>query len=318
MLRHRLLSIGCALATVLLAAGAAQAAITIETVPVGNPGNVADTRYAQRTPGLGVVAYSYSIGTYEVTAGQYTAFLNAVAKTDSYGLYNTNMWSGTYGCKIQQFGSSGTYSYSVASDYANRPVNYVSWGDAARFANWLTNGQGAATSEAGSYTLNGAVSNAALISVTRSANARYVIPTENEWYKAAYYDGSSGVYYSYPIGPNSISTAMANYGMSVGHTTDVGSYAYTSPYGTFDQGGNVWEWNEAIIGSYRCLRGGAFGVDDGNLLAGSRSDGSWSYPTSEFDSVGFRVAEVPEPGTMAVLALGGVGLMMRRRAARRS
>ena len=86
--------------------------------------------------------HAYAIGKYEVTAGQYTEFLNAKAKTDTYGLYNTNMWSDTYGCKIQQTGSSGSYAYSVAADYANRPVNYVSFWDAARFTNWLHNGQG--------------------------------------------------------------------------------------------------------------------------------------------------------------------------------
>jgi hypothetical protein len=58
-------------------------------VTVGNPGNVADTRYA--SPGYGAVAYSYNIGKFEVTAGQYTVFLNAVAKTDTYGLYNGHM-----------------------------------------------------------------------------------------------------------------------------------------------------------------------------------------------------------------------------------
>ena len=133
---------------------------------VGDPGNLADTRYA--TPGYGAVDYTYNIGKFEVTAGQYTAFLNAVAKTDTYGLYNTNMdqdlpppWG--YGCNIKRTGSAGSYMYTVASDYANRPVNYVSWGDAVRFANWLTNGkptgvQGPSTTEDGAYHLAGAVS----------------------------------------------------------------------------------------------------------------------------------------------------------------
>lgn len=52
-------------------------AVTIETVPVGNPGNQPDTRYA--TPGYGSVGYTYQMGKFEVTAGQYTEFLNAVA-----------------------------------------------------------------------------------------------------------------------------------------------------------------------------------------------------------------------------------------------
>ncbi|MHC4066385.1 MAG: SUMF1/EgtB/PvdO family nonheme iron enzyme, partial [Planctomycetota bacterium] len=126
----------------------------IDTVTVGNPGNADDTH----GDGYGGVAYIYNIGKYEVTAGQYCEFLNAVADTDTYGLYNTDMWSDTYGCKIQRSGSSPNYTYSVAPDWADRPVNYVSWGDAARFANWLHNGQPTGpqdltTTEDGSYFL---------------------------------------------------------------------------------------------------------------------------------------------------------------------
>ncbi len=110
----------------------------LDFVTVGNAGNAADST------GYGAVDYAYAIGKYEVTAGQYTAFLNAVAATDTYGLYNTSMWTyrRRHGCKIQRSGSSGSYTYSVAADCANRPVNYVSFWDAARFVNWLHNGQG--------------------------------------------------------------------------------------------------------------------------------------------------------------------------------
>lgn len=142
----------------------AAVAVNIETVPVGNPGNAADTRY--ETPGHGSAAYTYNIGTYEVTAGQYTEFLNAVARTDTYGLYNTSMWSDSMGCKIQRSGSSGNYTYSVASDYANRPVNYVSYWDSCRFANWLHNGQptgaqGAGTTEQSYWPCTGSPSHQA-------------------------------------------------------------------------------------------------------------------------------------------------------------
>ncbi len=85
---------------------AAQAEVVVETVTVGNPGNAADTRY--ESPGYGGVDYVYNIGKFEVTAGQYTEFLNAVADTDSYGLYNTNMWDHELGCKIERNGSSGS------------------------------------------------------------------------------------------------------------------------------------------------------------------------------------------------------------------
>ena len=165
-IRATILAAGMA-AMVLLATGAAQA-LVIETVPVGNPGNAADTG---GTPGSGSVAYTYNIGKYDVTVAQYTAFLNAVAATDTYGLYYTNMSQTPWG-GITQSGSAGSYTYSVVSGYANRPANYVTWGDAARFANWLNKGQptgaeGPNTTEAGSYTLNGAMSDSALMAVTR-------------------------------------------------------------------------------------------------------------------------------------------------------
>jgi formylglycine-generating enzyme len=298
-------------AMVLLTAGVAQAAISMATVPVGNAGNASDST------GYGAVSYNYRIGTYEVTAGQYTAFLNAVAATDTYGLYNSSMWSdASYGCQIQQTVVSGSYSYSVSSTYANRPVNYVSFWDACRFSNWVNNGQGGAgTTEYGTYSLNG-VTNPTNTSVTRNAGAKWAVTSEDEWYKAACYNGTSGVYDFYPTGGNSITTTMANYNMSVGHTIDGGSYPYASPYGTFDQGGNVWEWNEAVtVGSCRGLRGGSFINNDSFLPASYR--GHIDPPTYESSDAGFRVSEVPEPATMSLLALGGLAILARRRAAKR-
>ncbi|UCD27341.1 MAG: SUMF1/EgtB/PvdO family nonheme iron enzyme, partial [Planctomycetota bacterium] len=141
------LSINVAVVGIVLACLSSSLAVSIETVPVGNPGNTGELS-GESIPGgygpdriCGAVDYEYHIGKYEVTAGQYTAFLNAVADTDTYGLYNSEMWSSDYGCKIRQFGAEGSYTYSVTLDWCNRPVNLVSWGDAARFANWLHNGQ---------------------------------------------------------------------------------------------------------------------------------------------------------------------------------
>jgi formylglycine-generating enzyme len=292
---------------------------SLETVPVGDAGNVADTRYY--SPGDGSVGYAYNIAKYEVTAGQYCEFLNAVAKTDTYDLYNTSMWEDTsYGCKIQRTGSPGSYWYSVASAYANRPVNYVSWADSARFANWLHNGQptgaqGLATTEDGAYYLNGATSDATLLAVSRESDWKWAVTSQDEWYKAAYYKGGStnAGYWDYPTSSNSINTGLANYDWSVGHTTDVGSYPTSNSYGAFDQAGNVWEWNDTVLsGVCRGLRGGSFTDYSLDGLYAANHNGSYT-PTREFDNLGFRVAHAPEPATLLVLVLGGLAVMRRRR-----
>ena len=304
----------------------ASANIGIDTVPVGNPGNAGELSGAG-ADGFGPdricgsVGYTYNIGKYEVTTGQYTEFLNKVAATDTIGLYNASMWSSSYGCKIQRSGSSGSYTYSVATDWANRPVNYVSWGDSARFSNWLHNGQptgpqGLSTTEDGSYYLNGATSSAALMAVTRKANATWVIPSEDEWYKSAYHknDGVTGNYWDYPTSSNSVpinvlgdptdpgnnATYYDYYGTGTGgytigspyYRTEVGAHENSdSPYGTFDQGGNVWEWNEAVLlgGLYRGLRGGSFNNSTAYLRASYRHR---HYPSYEYSNIGFRVSEV--------------------------
>jgi formylglycine-generating enzyme len=332
----------------------ASAVVTIDTVPVGNPGNAADTAVMfDGTTGYGGVGYAYDIGKYEVTVGQYTAFLNAVAATDAYVLYNTAMGTQLNMTGISRSGVSGSYSYSVIGS-ANNPITVVSWGDAARFCNWLHNGQptglqNVSTTEDGAYPLNGATSIAALDAISRKAGAKWFIPSENEWYKAAYHknDGLTGNYWDYPTRTNSPpisvqppgsgaptpsntanvwendfvsngyndgyavtgSTSVSN---SQNYLTDVGAYtASTSPYGTFDQGGNVWEWNEAVSsGSQRGIRGGSFVAGLMPLFPVSLNsrDREYFIPTFEVGDIGFRVASIPEPST-AVLAVLACGLM---------
>ncbi len=327
-------------AAMLLGAGAAMGA-NVEVVPVGNPHNAGELSGAGAGGDgpdrvCGAVDYTYNIGKYEVTAGQYTEFLNAVADTDAYGLYNTNMSSSGYGCKIERTGSSGGYTYSVAADRANRPVNYVSWADAARFANWLHNGQPEgsqvlATTEDGAYFLNGATTNSAILAVNREPDWRWAITSEDEWYKAAYYDPGMPGYYHYPTGSNTapgqdmadVSGNNANY-MTAPYVFPIDSDKYStvggefqnsgSPYGTFDQGGNVWEWTESrLYTSSRGLRGGGFDNFDYDLLASFRGVNG-NAVGQETQWTGFRVSQVPEPASMAVLALGSVGMLLRRRA----
>lgn len=293
------------------------ATVNFQWAVVGNPGNAPDTRYMSfGVDSFGSVDHVYQIAKFEVTAGQYTEFLNAVAKDDPNGLYDTQMGDpGSDGANILRAGSFGNYTYSIASDWANRPVNYVTFWDAARFVNWLHNGQptgpqGPGTTEDGAY-LN--VGNQTTFA--RQPSARFFIPTEDEWYKAAYHDKNAGLtesYFDYPTGINAVpgtdATEATNPGNNANYRIDFGVFALgppyyraeageyqlsASPYGTFDQGGNVWEWNEtvAIQSVWRGMRGGgweAYGYQ--SLRAQDRN--AYLPDASRLDA-GFRVASLP-------------------------
>lgn len=289
-------------------------AVTIDTVTVGDPGNSNDPATGNF---FGAVNYSYNMGKYEVTVGQYAAFLNAVAANDKYGLYSVHMATDTRIAGIAKSGTSGNFSYSVIGS-PDHPITYVNWADTLRFANWLQNGQpsgveGPGTTETGAYTLNGVVGGPSLLAVTRNPSATWFIPTENEWYKAAHYDPSTGSYYDYPTStstvpnnnpPSSDTGNSANFNIATGNgsypLTDVCAYTLSpSPYGTFDQGGNVFEWNESVFsptppGSpYREILGGSFGYNSSYL----KGVVSVNYdPSTESGLIGFRVASLPEPG----------------------
>ena len=312
-------------------------AVTMAWTPIGNPGNAGFIPSYGTTCGpnrpCGAVGYSYSIGTYDVTNAQYTEFLNAKAASDPLGLYNTNMGQSDpanlqFG-GITRTGSPGSYSYSAIAGRADMPVNWVSFYDALRFGNWMNNGQGNGNTETGSYTLLGGTptpSNG--ITVTRNAGATIALPSEDEWFKAAYYDAASTSYFEYPAGSNapitcSMPTATANSANCngaanpppYGDLTNVGSYTGSaSPYGTFDQGGNVWQWNEAKApySDYaRGTRGGSFGNYPFDTSASERG---FTDAIGEDNGIGFRLAMIPEPSSGLLVITGLLGLAVRRRA----
>jgi formylglycine-generating enzyme required for sulfatase activity len=337
-MRYAAMSGVLAMAGVLCCAPAtASAAVTFDWVTVGNINNGPDT------VGYGSVDHVYQITKTEVTNAQYAEFLNLKAKTDSHALYIVHMSDNAAG-GITQSGVSGSFTYAVKSGYENQPVVYVSFYDSIRFINWLNNGQGDGDTETGAYTLT------ALSSVTRNPGASIFLPSEDEWYKAAYYDPTkdgTGGYWKYatqsddaptsqlpPGGTNSanyyyndniangVNSGSASNGdgnqlSTTDYLTNVGAYTGSqSHYGTLDQSGNVSEWNEEIIGyQLRGIRGGSYAYADRDHA------GSDYRPTNiaigaEYNVLGFRVAQVPEPASIALLALCGGCLLTRRRANR--
>ncbi|MEM9018183.1 MAG: SUMF1/EgtB/PvdO family nonheme iron enzyme [Verrucomicrobiota bacterium] len=293
----------------------------IEMVFVGDPGNPADPSDGDsstiETENFGSVPYLYSIGRYEVTLNQYSNFLNAVAASDPNDLWHNNLGTHPHIRGIIRSGSDGNFTYEVFGD-GDRPVSNVSWFDAARFCNWLHNGrpsgpQGPMTTEDGTYSLNGASSG----EFHRNWGARFWIPSENEWYKAAFYhpasdNGPSDSYWLYPTSSDSapghdrgnlpnqanIRTPGGFFAATGNSTTESVNYLFpagtfsasASYYGTFDQAGNLEEWNDSVL-------------DDGDLKRGKRG-GSWfngdegiqsnrrtfTTPDTQGNVIGFRVA----------------------------
>jgi formylglycine-generating enzyme required for sulfatase activity len=271
-------------------------------VPVGNPGNAADTSPA----GWGAVPYRYRVGAYEVSRDMITRANNA----GGLGITMAN---------LTPYGGNG----------GNRPATGVTWYEAARLVNWLNTSAGHApaynlvgevlqlwsTGEA--WTLGGE-------NLFRHKDAVYFLPSENEWYKAAYYS-PGGVYYNYPTGSDTAPTAVAG-GTGAGTAVyngqsgpaDIASAGGVSPYGTMGQGGNVMEWVEGALDGVNDLGTEARVARDGYWGGGASFIGS-SYrnannATLESVVLGFRVAAVPEPSESAgMIGLAALGFALWRR-----
>ncbi len=299
--------------------------VTINYQTIGNAGNAKNPVTSR-----GSVATEFRIQKNEVTNSQYAEFLNSQGKSNINGIYNSLMGTDSANGGISQSGSTGNFTYSVKSNMASRPVNYVHWFSAARFTNWLHNGQlTSATTETGAYTLANAVSGSTKV---RNANANTYLPNQNEWEKAAYYAGTGSVYTLYPTNSNTLPTAslsngtnMANYNNVTPTLLNAGSYASTASfYGIQDMSGNASEWIEMTVASSTALvMGGGFNSATLGMKSSSDSIGGLAKNSTMANSAnGFRVAAapvaVPEPETIALAAMGiaslvGMELVQRNR-----
>ncbi len=289
---------------------------------ISQPGNAPDGN------GRGAVSYLYRISEKEVTNAEYVVFLNAVARDDANSLYDLVMTTSLRGGIIRT-GSPGNFVYAAKPNFDNKPANGMNWLAMARYCNWLQNGrptgaQDLMTTESGAYDMSQPIDE-----ISRSSDARWFLPTEDEWYKAAYYDpfdpgaDESGTidYWRYPTRSDDLPEAattdsqgdainpgdnVANYernadwngtGVSPnthGNVSGVGTSGAQSPWGAFDMAGNVYEWTETRdnpLGDLpaRVGRGGDF-VNASVLMTSQLGPGfNLEAGAANF---GFRVASV--------------------------
>jgi formylglycine-generating enzyme required for sulfatase activity len=237
--------------------------------------------------------------------------------------------AGSYG-GITRAGVSGSYSYATIPGRENYPVNFVSFWDAARFANWLHNGQptgpqNASTTEDGAYTLTPA--GVAANSVTRNTGWQWAVTSSNEWYKAAYHQpaaqgGDADNYWMYPTSSNTAPTGFeANYlhsppvPLPLNDIMPVASYG-ANYYGAHDMGGNVYEWSDSILAPP--VRGPLWGGAFDNVAGWLTPANAYTPPPfTEREQVGFRIVQVPGPTAALVIGVvAGLGGARRRRLAR--
>jgi hypothetical protein len=287
----------------------------MEFVTIGNPGNAADTTGAPSP--AGAVAYEYGIGKFEVSEDM----------INKYNALNPSL------------------QISKITRNTAKPATNVSWNEAARFVNWLNTSSGGFA--AYKFTTGGVNDNIALwqpddagydsSNPYRNSLAEYVLPSYNEWYKAAYY-GPGGTYHDFANGSNTAPTAVASgetpntavYGGSSITTipADVNLAGGLSPFGVMGLDGNVQEWEESSGdllnndgAAPRGWRGGSWlsALSDG--MSSSRRYDEFEPVYESFD-LGFRVVRlsssppppaVPEPTSLAIFGLGALGFAYRAR-----
>jgi formylglycine-generating enzyme required for sulfatase activity len=248
--------------------------------------------------GYGIVSYDYGIGTYEITADQWQKYVNVSGGPVGSGpAYDSNPYT-----------------------TGNQPVNKASWFEAAQFVNWLNTSKGhqAAYSFDGSGNMSlWGTGDRSATSAFRNKDAVYVMPSEDEWVKAGYWNGTALQTYATPDDTVPVAGTDANYnGVTVSRVWNVGSGA-EELNGTYDMMGNVVEWKESAyftpdddVNEDRVIGGGGMNSSEVGLRSSFRYNGVSYIET--FD-LGFRVAVIPEPSSIVMIGLASGGFLFVRR-----
>lgn len=266
--------------------------LEMDFVDIGYAGNVANTTGFSSS--AGAVSYGYRMGRFEVTADQWAAVRSADPRVGNSGVNN-----------------------------GEQPASFVSRNEALKFANWLTTGD----VYRGAYQFNvtGALTNVLSRTEIRAMGSTvYVVPTENEWYKAAYFKSDGSGYTLYPTGNSQPEEGVvANYdGGAFSSAWSVGSGAEENN-GTYDMGGNISELTESIqvsnifngTSTNYIVKGGNFLSSDWGLDSQNRV--VIYDPDRETNDTGFRVVAIPEPSSFVLMLLTGYGGFFLRKRLRR-
>ena len=352
---NRLRLLAAALIVAVWAAQPLPAQVTFDWAIVGNPGNAPDTLVmnkgsaADYTTGYGSVGYTYQISKYDVTNSQYTQFLNAAdpSGSNTTKIYDARMSAAnlglayTGGINFNAAATSGS-KYSVKTGQESFPATWIRWDSGGRMVNWLANGQGSGSTESGVYDMSVLTSGFAT-PPTRAPGATIFLPSENEYYKAAYYDPTKsgiGGYWQYgvmsdtaPVGvapsggsksanigngnsgggstADTMATTGAAFSTSVNYLTNVGAYATaTSYYGLYDTEGLLYNWTEATRTSFGnqlpIYRGGSWRYGDQSDGAAYRNIYSGAAVAS-YAWYGLRIASLPSapPATITIDVASG-------------
>jgi formylglycine-generating enzyme required for sulfatase activity len=284
------------------AAAPAPSVLTLKTARIGAPGNPSvgivpfkDAVYASCAEAEGIqppcqevggVDYRYGIGQLEITVTQWVAFLNTADPTgrNRHKLYSSNESSSEwpkYGQIDFSAGASVGRRYSVASpEWADKPYGFANFLRSARFANSLYNGQllaKHASANAGfryvtyrvrlSRQTEHGMYEMTKRAATRSHKSGFVIPSQDEWIKAAYYDAIGGGKYSYWKYPTNAGvfedgTATAPFSTMLDPSTGDVTNSSTQPLATFHAAETpAPNWCPAAVGAEACANVNPFGMD---------------------------------------------------------